>query len=103
MQKMSYFSSSKKPVAVLEQICSGYRMLLEHERYYGLGMNALAIVCSWNTNVIFWAWMLWLSYALRTRTLLWFGHGCSGYRMLLEHERYYGLGMDARVIAWMLW
>ena len=26
-------------------------------------------------------------YALRTRTLLWFGHGCSGHRMLLEHER----------------
>ena len=28
--------------------------------------------------------------------LLWFGHGCSGHRMLLEHERnYYGSGMDA--------
>ena len=27
----------------------------------------------------------------------WFGHGCSGERMLLEHERYYGLGMDALV------
>ena len=26
-------------------------MLLEHERYYGLGMDALVIVCSWNTNV----------------------------------------------------
>ena len=78
--------------------CSGYRMLLEHERYYGLGMDALVIVCSWNTNVIMvWAWMLWLSYALGTRTLLWFGHGCSGYRMLLEHEHYYGLGMDALV------
>ena len=44
-----------------------------------------------------WAWMLGLSYALGTRTLLWFGHRCSGYRMLLEHERYYGLGMDALV------
>ena len=133
---MSYFLSSKKPVAVLEHICSGYRMLLEHERYYmvwawmlwlsyalgtrtslwfghgcsgyrmlleheryyGLGMDARVIVCSWNTNVIMvWAWILWLSYALGTRTLLWFGHGCSGYRMLLEHERYYGLGMDALV------
>ena len=63
--------------------CSGYRMLLEHERYYGLGMDARVIVCSWNTNVIMvWAWMLWLSYALGTRTLLWFGHGCSGERML---------------------
>ena len=39
-------------------------MLLEHERYYGLGMDALVIACS-----------------------------CD--RMLLEHERYYGLGMDA--------
>ena len=28
---------------------------------------------------------------------LWFGHGCSGERMLLEHERHYGLGMDALV------
>ena len=74
--------------------CSGHRMLAEHERYYGLGMGALVIVCSWNTNVIMvWAWMLWSSYALGTRTLLWFGHGCSGHRMLSEHERYDGHGM----------
>ena len=34
-------------------------MLLEHERYYGLGMDALVTVCSRNTNVIMaWAWML---------------------------------------------
>ena len=40
--------------------CSGNRMLLEHERYYGLGADALVTVCSWNTNVIMvWAWMLW--------------------------------------------
>ena len=39
--------------------CSETRMLLEHERYYGLGMDALRPVCSWNTNVIMvWAWML---------------------------------------------
>ena len=39
--------------------CSCDRMLLEHERYYGLGMDALRPVCSWNTNVIMvWAWML---------------------------------------------
>ena len=41
-----------------------------------------------------------LSHALGTRTLSRFGHGCSGCsvdRMLLEHERYYGLGMDAAV------
>ena len=30
-------------------------MLLEHERYHGLGMDALATVCSWNTNVIVFA------------------------------------------------
>ena len=96
--------------------CSGHRMVLEHERYHGLGMDALVIVCSWSTNVIMvWAWMLWSSYGLRARTLSWFGHGCSGHRMLFEHERYYGLGMDALVIvcssntnvimvwAWMLW
>ena len=29
---------------------------------------------------------------------LWFGHRCSGKLMLLEHERHYGLGMDALVI-----
>ena len=96
--------------------CSGPCMVLEHQRYYSLGMDALVIVCSWNTNVIMvWAWMLWSPYALRTRTLSWFGHGCSGHRMLFEHERYHGLGMDAPVIvcsrntnvimvsAWMLW
>ena len=96
--------------------CSGNRMLLEHERYHGLSMGALPTVCSWNTNVIMvWAWMLWQPYALGTRTLSWFGHGCSGNRMLLEHERYHGLGMGAlatvcswntnviMVWAWMLW
>ena len=45
-----------------------------------------------------WAWMLVIALT-RTRTELWFGHGCSGERMLLEHERNYGLGMDALVIA----
>ena len=34
-------------------------MLLEHEGYYGLGMDALMTVCCWNTNVIIvWALML---------------------------------------------
>ena len=47
-------------------------------------------------------------------TLLWFGHGCCGNCMLLEHECYYDFGMDALVtvcfrntnvimiLAWML-
>ena len=44
--------------------CFGQRVLWEHERYYGLGMDALVSVCSRNTNVIMvWAWMLWSAYA----------------------------------------
>ena len=94
-------------------------MLLEHERYYGLGMHALVSVCPWNTNVImFWAWMLDMcknTGFLQISTLQAYWHGCSRERMLLEHERYYGLGMDALVVvcswntnaimvwAWMLW
>ena len=78
--------------------CSDDRLLLEHERNYGLGMDALVIGCSWNTNgIMVWAWMLWSPYALGTRTESWFGHGCSDQRMLLEHERNYGLGMDALI------
>ena len=46
-----------------------------------------------------WAWMHYLSYALGTQTLLWFGHGCACHCMLQEHERSYGLGMDALVIV----
>ena len=57
----------------------------------------------------------WLSYAPGTWRFLWFEHGCSGCRMLLEHECYSGSGMDALVTvcsqntnvimvwAWMLW
>ena len=72
-------------------------MLLEHERYYDLGIDALVTVCSWNRNVILvGAWMLQSPYALGTGTLLWLGHGCSSHRMLLEHECYDGLGMDMR-------
>ena len=91
-------------------------MLLEHERNYGFGMESLVTVCCSNTNgIMVLAWMLWLAHAARTRTELWFWHGCSGNRMLLEHERNYGFGMDAlvtvccsntngiMVLAWMLW
>ena len=90
-------------------------MLLEHERFCGFGICALVTVCSRNTNVLMvWAWVFWSAYALGIRTLfydmkatvtacswkrmlLWFGHGCTSDRMVLEHERYYGLGMDATV------
>ena len=47
-------------------------MLLEHERNYDLGMDALVTVCFGNTNgIMVWAWMLWSAYALGTRTALW--------------------------------
>ena len=85
-------------------------MLLARERYCGSGMDALATVCSdalatvcsWHARVIVvCAWMLWSPYvlmlwspyALGTRALLWFGHECSGHRVLLELERYYGFGI----------
>ena len=72
------------------------RMLLEHERYHGLGMHALATVCSRNTNVIMlWAWAHRHPYALGTRTLSCFGHGRIANRMLSEHERYPAEGMGA--------
>ena len=58
--------------------CFGQRTLLERERSYGLGMDALVSVCFSNTNeIMVWAWMLWSAYALGTRTELWFGHECS--------------------------
>ena len=80
--------------------CTCYRMLSEHERYYGLGMVAQFLVCFRKTNAtVVWAWMRLSSYALGTRTLSWFGHGCTSNRMLAEHERSYGLGMDALVIV----
>ena len=39
--------------------CKGNRMLLEHERDYGFGMDVKVItVCSWNTKeIMVWAWM----------------------------------------------
>ena len=92
-------------------------MLLAHERNYGLGMDALMTVCSWNTNGFFWLSMDALMTVCSwdtTRTLLGSGHGCSHVRMLLEHERNYGSGMDdlmtvcfwrtngINVWAWML-
>ena len=91
-------------------------MLLEHECNYELGMDETVTVCSWNTDTsMVWAWMHWFRMLLEhlgmdalqialtcTRTELWFGHGCKGNRMLLEHERDYGLRMDAKgtVCSW---
>ena len=62
---------------------------------YGLGIDALVIACSWNTNgIMVWAWML-----LEHERNYGLGMDAAGPRMLLEHERNYGLGMDALVIA----
>ena len=71
-------------------------MFLEHDRSHGLGMDALVTVCFWNMNrIMVWAWMLFSPYDFGTRSESWFGHGCCGERMILEHERSHGLGMDA--------
>ena len=59
----------------------GHRVILEHKRYHGLGMDAL------------------VTLALGRRPLFWLGHGCSSRRMLLEHQHYFGLGLDALVIV----
>ena len=75
-----------------------YALGAEHEEGYGLGMDVKVTVCSWNTKkIMVWAWMQRKPYALGARTRLWFGHGCSGNGMLLEHEGDYVLGMDAKV------
>ena len=58
--------------------CSGKRI---HEKTDGLwfGHDAVVIVSSGKTNgIMVWAWMFWSTYALGTRTELWFGHGCFG-------------------------
>ena len=57
-------------------------MLLEHQRNYGLGMDALTGYRMLLEHV--------RSYGL--------GHECTGNRMLLEHLRNYGLGIDALLI-----
>ena len=77
-------------------------MLLEHDRDYGLGMDALVSVFSRNTNeIMVWAWMLWSAYALGTRTRLWFGHGCSGQRMLWEHPDIGNAALAAPKGSWL--
>ena len=95
-------------------------MLLEHEGNYGLGMDAMETVCSWNTKDVMDRMLLQHAghYGLcmdATVTV------CSRNtkdvmdRMLLQHEGDYGLGMDVKVTvcswntkaimvwAWMQW
>ena len=89
-------------------------LLLEHERYLLLGMDALfqsefvvsympamvsckkGVLCRRRNYCLFTEDAL-VIVCTRTCTLLCFGHGCSGDRMLLERERYSGSGIDARV------
>ena len=59
--------------------------------------------------------MQWSPCARGPETSLWFGHGCTGHRVLVDQKRHYGLGMDALVTvcswttnvflvrAWMHW
>ena len=101
---------------------TGDCMLSERKHYYGWGMDALVAVCSWNTKVLWLAHRRtgnrMLSRHVRSRERYYglaMGHGCTGHRMISEHECHYGLGMDALVIvcfrktnvimvwAWMRW
>ena len=106
--------------------CSGNRMLSEHEYYYGFGIDALGTVCSRNTYALERRTLYGLAmdaldtvclqhqrYSGRSMAalvtacmawpwrighrMLWFGHECTGNRMLSKHEQYYGFGMDALV------
>ena len=77
--------------------CSSHRILLEHEQKYGLGMDALVTVLSWKPTGIMVGTGCSRHRILLKRTELWFGHGYSGHRILLEHERNYGLSMAPAV------
>ena len=77
--------------------CSSHRILVEHERNYGSDWMLLSPYSLETNGIMVWAWMLQSPYSLGTRTESWFGHGCSSYCILLEHERNCGLGMDAPV------
>ena len=69
-------------------------MLSKHRRCHGLGMDALVTICSKHER----HYALGMdALALETRRLLWFGHGCTGNRMMSKHGRCHGLGMDALV------
>ena len=95
-------------------------MLLEHEGNYGLGMDAMETVCSWNTKDVMDRMLLQHAghYGLCMNATV---TVCSRNtkdvmdRMLLQHEGDYGLGMDVKVTvcswntkatmvwAWMQW
>ena len=90
-------------------------MRSKHKRYYGLGMDALVIVCSRNTHVMWSGHGCTGNVCSRNTHVMWSGHGCTGNRMLSKQEGYHGLDMDALVTvcsgntnvimvwAWMCW
>ena len=77
---------------------SSHRILLEHERNYGMGMDALVPF-----------------FLLETRTVFWFAHGCSGHRDLTvfswntneimvggtRTELWFGQRYSSQIIVWV--
>ena len=65
-------------------------MLSKHERYYGLGMDALVSGCSRNTHVNYYGSGkdALVSGCCRNMNVIMVGHGCSSDRMLAKRERY---------------
>ena len=79
-------------------------MRVEHERYYGLGIDALIVGCT--RNIFFFAWMLCQSHPPKDECYYCLGrdvfddhtrqkmnfilllHGSFDHRMYVEHEHY---------------
>ena len=103
-----WYAFGKRTLLWFGHGCACHRMPSEHERYHGLGMDALVIVCSRNTNdLMVWEWMHLLSYALRTRTLLWLGHGCAivcsrntNVIMVWAWSHYFWYAFGTRTLLW---
>ena len=75
--------------------CAGSRVRLEHQCYYGLGMDALLTVCTWNTNV-----MMVLATECSENVAVCWGLGCGDNQMQIEQGYYHGVGMDAPITGW---
>ena len=74
-------------------------MLLEQERNYGLGMDALVSVMLLEHERNYDSGMdALVSELIKTRTELWFGHGCSGQRdaFRTRTELWFGHGCSGR-------
>ena len=63
-------------------------MLLEHERNYDFGMDALVTVCSRNTNgIMILAWMLWMDALVTDSSKQLEGAGRRRWPHIMEPER----------------